>query len=110
MTTSNQDAPQVTTGAERVRTVLHHVAQLLHERVHLRYGPSYQDCPSPVCVDVRAALAGEPEPGLVIDAVVHPDDLTILHVRTHHPEDYELVNHEDGTRWRGARDGMWKRA
>lgn len=31
-----------------------------------------------------------------------------LRVSTHDPDKYELVNHEDGTRWRGSKDG-WKK-
>jgi|tagenome__1003787_1003787.scaffolds.fasta_scaffold19668301_1 hypothetical protein len=33
-------------------------------------------------------------------------DLTI---RTRHPEDFELINHKDGERWRGDRGGGWVR-
>lgn len=33
-----------------------------------------------------------------------------LTVDTRHPEDYELINHADGTHWRATRDGRWVRA
>jgi hypothetical protein len=32
----------------------------------------------------------------------------VLHVFTRHPQDYELINHQDGTRWRGTPTG-WRR-
>jgi hypothetical protein len=35
--------------------------------------------------------------------------LTTVQVSTRHPQDYELLNHEDGSRW-VIRDGTWKRA
>ena len=31
-------------------------------------------------------------------------------VTTRHPENYRLVNEADGSEWRMARDGSWKRA
>ena len=33
--------------------------------------------------------------------------IVVVEVRTHHPEDYELINHLDGTHWVIV-DGHWK--
>lgn len=33
---------------------------------------------------------------------------SVLHLFTRHPQDYELVNHADGTRWRGTPMG-WRK-
>lgn len=40
---------------------------------------------------------------------MRPRPLVRVEVRTRHPEDYELVNYADGTRWE-IRDGSWKRS
>lgn len=49
--------------------------------------------------DVPEAVTDAHEPG----APTH-----VLHVFTRHPQDYELINHEDGTRWRGSPRG-WRK-
>lgn len=40
------------------------------------------------------------------DVPVRPPQVTVQ-VRTRHPEDYELINHADGTRWRISSEGQW---
>jgi hypothetical protein len=37
-----------------------------------------------------------------------PSSVTTISINTRHPQDYELINHKDGTRWEIA-EGEWRR-
>lgn len=66
------------------------------------------------CHELRTRIEWDPELARQIMATVAPDmqaaaynGLTHLQVHTRHPQDYVLVNEQDGTRWRGTADGRW---